>query len=68
MLHVPQYYMYKIIRSDKGKVEWVSLVQNSLLITRILYDLKRESRGKIQGTYPLILASDVPRYFPRDEP
>ena len=28
-------------------------------IVRILYDLKRKSRGKISGTYPLILATDV---------
>ena len=53
--------MYRIIRSEKGRVGWVSLVQKPFMesmltgIVRILYDLKRERRSKIPGTYPLIL-------------
>lgn len=30
---------------------------------RILHDLKRERRSKIPGTYPLVLATDAPRYL-----
>lgn len=51
-----------------------SLAQNSFMMTmltdtgRVLYDLKRGSRGKIPGKYPLTFATDVTRYFPRDEP
>ena len=61
----PSFTCTKIIRLENGRVGWISLVQNPFMktmltdIVRILYDLKRKSRGKISGTYPLILATDV---------
>lgn len=72
MFHLPQFNIHKIIGAEKGRVGWISQVQDPFMmamligIGRAFCDLKRESRSEIPSKYPNY-TTDVLCCPPRDE-